>query len=412
MPSLTLTLLCFLLRAHSVALLCVQGAGEPDDIGVLDCLLEGYDVLLRPQNLTVVDISLLADSSTTPDETSLDYRFTLTVGHRYIDERLQFEPNNATSPAPLNAWYHMRRIWRPALTVLESRNDLSFDPEHAAMRIWPSGLIELTRSLVVDMRCRTIYELFPFDKPVCIMTFVVTGSTGNEVQLRWLNQYDDLTSSETVYSNTYLEATGRSDCPQEEMDQCNYTCLKALLLFARERTVYWVTVFIPGFILVTSSFMTFWLSLKAPQPRVMIGTTTRLNFLATARSFRNKVPAFYNLVAMNIWDSVGIIFIYMSLCEFILAVYIDRHPRANEEEDARYLEAIRKPGYVLTAKERFLLYFKRSNKQIAADIEWFSRIVIPGLYFLFIIGYFVAFQGHYHHEVGFTYGAFEKTIDL
>lgn len=98
MPSLTLTVLCFLLRAHSVALLCVQGAGEPDDIGVLDCLLEQYNVLERPKNLTVVDISLRTDSSTTPDETSLDYRFTVTLEHRYVDERLHFQPSNSTDP--------------------------------------------------------------------------------------------------------------------------------------------------------------------------------------------------------------------------------------------------------------------------------------------------------------------------
>ena len=98
MPSLTLTLLCFLLRAHSVALLCVQGPADPDDVGVLDCLLEQYNVFERPKNLTVVDITLRTESSTTPDETSLNYRLSMTLGHRYVDERLQFQPNNDSHP--------------------------------------------------------------------------------------------------------------------------------------------------------------------------------------------------------------------------------------------------------------------------------------------------------------------------
>lgn len=57
------------------------------------------------------------------------------------------------------------------------------------------------------------------------------------------------------------------------------------------------------------------------------GTTTRMNFLSTANNFRNKLPAISNLVALNLWDSVSIIFIYISLLEYIVADYLDRHPR-------------------------------------------------------------------------------------
>ena len=56
-------------------------------------------------------------------------------------------------------------------------------------------------------------------------------STANvfQVQLRWLNKYDKLTSSSTVFSNSYLEAEDRSDCPREEMQQFSYSCLKVIL---------------------------------------------------------------------------------------------------------------------------------------------------------------------------------------
>lgn len=39
----------------------------------------------------------------------------------------------------------------------------------------------------------------------------------------------------------------------------NYSCLKVDLIFTRDRAFYFTTVFIPGMILVTSSFITFWL---------------------------------------------------------------------------------------------------------------------------------------------------------
>jgi hypothetical protein len=54
----------------------------------------------------------------------------------------------------------------------------------------------------------------------------------------------------------------------------NYSCLKVDLIFTRDRAFYFTTVFIPGIILVTSSFITFWLEWNAVPARVMIGKVT------------------------------------------------------------------------------------------------------------------------------------------
>lgn len=51
----------------------------------------------------------------------------------------------------------------------------------------------------------------------------------------------------------------------------NYSCLKVILIFTRDRSFYFTTVFIPGIILVTSSFITFWLEWNAVPARSMIG---------------------------------------------------------------------------------------------------------------------------------------------
>lgn len=47
----------------------------------------------------------------------------------------------------------------------------------------------------------------------------------------------------------------------------NYSCLKVELTFTRDRAFYFTTVFIPGIILVTSSFITFWLEWNAVPAR-------------------------------------------------------------------------------------------------------------------------------------------------
>ncbi|OAD52048.1 Glutamate-gated chloride channel [Eufriesea mexicana] len=113
-------------------------------------------------------------------------------------------------------------------------------------------------------------------------------------------------------------------CQRRFEEQGNYSCLKVDLIFTRDRAFYFTTVFIPGIILVTSSFITFWLEWNAVPARVMIGVTTMLNFFTTSNGFRSTLPVVSNLTAMNVWDGVCMCFIYASLLEFVCVNYVGR----------------------------------------------------------------------------------------
>lgn len=110
----------------------------------------------------------------------------------------------------------------------------------------------------------------------------------------------------------------------------NYSCLRVDMTFNRDDAFYISTVFFPGIVLVTSSFITFWLEWNAVPARVMIGVTTMLNFFTTSNSFRSSLPVVSNLKAMYTWDSVCMFFIYVSLLEFVVVNYVGRkRPKHN-----------------------------------------------------------------------------------
>ena len=120
----------------------------------------------------------------------------------------------------------------------------------------------------------------------------------------------------------------------------DFSCLKVKLHFTRDKAFYWTTVFIPGkvmspcincynessegIILVTSSFVTFWIEWNAVPARVMLGVTTMLNFFTTSNGFRSNLPVVSNLTAMNLWDAVCMGFIYTSFLEFVVVNYLAR----------------------------------------------------------------------------------------
>ena len=99
-------------------------------------------------------------------------------------------------------------------------------------------------------------------------------------------------------------------------------------------------VFVPGLILVTSSFVTFWIEWNAEPARVMLGVTTMLNFFTTSNKFRAKLPVVSNLTAMNMWDGVCMFFIYASFLEFIVVNYLARWVQDPETQKKKRENAI------------------------------------------------------------------------
>jgi hypothetical protein len=104
----------------------------------------------------------------------------------------------------------------------------------------------------------------------------------------WKNDEDTLRKSPSLTTlNAYLHKNRTDDCDKDIKgnwrgkiefyfeiylfslfaSQGNYSCLKVELTFTRDRAFYFTTVFIPGIILVTSSFITFWLEWNAVPAR-------------------------------------------------------------------------------------------------------------------------------------------------
>lgn len=124
--------------------------------------------------------------------------------------------------------------------------------------------------------------------------------------------------------NAYMKRNETYRCNKRHNWRREFSCLSVLLVFSRDQSFYFSTVFVPGMVLVTSSFISFWLDVNAVPARVMIGVTTMLNFCTTTNSFRSKLPVVSDLNAMNLWDFACMFFIYASMIEFIIVNYIYR----------------------------------------------------------------------------------------
>ncbi|XP_073839563.1 pH-sensitive chloride channel 1 isoform X3 [Musca autumnalis] len=270
-----------------------------------------------------VNVTVLLLSLASPDESSLKYEVEFLLNQFWVDPRLQY--GNKSHYDFLNALHHHDSIWTPD-TYFSMHGDFKdpIIPMHFALRIFRNGTIMYSMRRHLILSCQGSLHIFPFDDPKC--TFSMESISYEEPQIRyvWTNGEVTLLKSPSLTTlNAYLIKNQTTACDQHSW-RGNYSCLRVDLIFTRDRAFYFTTVFIPGIILVTSSFITFWLEWNAVPARSMIGVTTMLNFFTTSNGFRSTLPVVSNLTAMNVWDGVCMCFIYASLLEFVCVNYMGR----------------------------------------------------------------------------------------
>ncbi|XP_023317111.1 glutamate-gated chloride channel isoform X2 [Trichogramma pretiosum] len=303
-----------------------------------------------------VNVSVLLLSLASPDESSLKYEVEFLLQQQWYDPRLRY--SNRSRYEFLNAIHHHNDIWLPD-TYFIMHGDFKdpLIPVHFALRIYRNGTVNYLMRRHLILSCQGRLNIFPFDDPLCSFAIESISYEQTAITYVWKNDEDTLRKSPSLTTlNAYLIQNQTITCPikaswrangqlivvdyEDEFDdfgdskcslcqrrfeeQGNYSCLKVDLIFTRDRAFYFTTVFIPGVILVTSSFITFWLEWNAVPARVMIGVTTMLNFFTTSNGFRSTLPVVSNLTAMNVWDGVCMCFIYASLLEFVCVNYVGR----------------------------------------------------------------------------------------
>ncbi|XP_026322345.1 glutamate-gated chloride channel isoform X20 [Hyposmocoma kahamanoa] len=321
-------LACLLMLSRASALTSDIFASGKSDKEILDNLLKNsrYDKRLRPpvEGVLTVNVSVLLLSLASPDESSLKYEVEFLLQQQWYDPRLRY--SNLSQYDYLNAIHHHEDIWLPD-TYFIMHGDFKdpIIPMHFALRIFRNGTINYLMRRHLILSCQGRLNIFPFDDPLCSFALESISYESSAITYVWKNDEDTLRKSPSLTTlNAYLIQNQTIPCPIKASWRGNYSCLKVDLIFTRDRSFYFTTVFIPGIILVTSSFITFWLEWNAVPARVMIGVTTMLNFFTTSNGFRSTLPVVSNLTAMNVWDGVCMCFIYASLLEFVCVNYVGR----------------------------------------------------------------------------------------
>ncbi|XP_025422491.1 glutamate-gated chloride channel-like isoform X1 [Sipha flava] len=292
------------------------------DKHILDYLLSPgkYDKRLLPsvQGPALVNVSVVLFTLSSPDESSLKYDIEFLLQQEWYDPRLRF--SNRTNYNVLNGIHHHDDVWLPD-TNFHMHGDFKQTqrPMRFTLSVYKDGRVEYTTRRHLVLLCEGSMNIFPFDQPLCTFSMESISYEKSDLKYVWKNNsYILMKSPYLKTSNAYLVRNRTYECASTGSWRGDYSCLQVEMIFSRDRTFYFATIFIPGLILVTSSFITFFLEWNAVPARTIIGVTTMLNYFTTSNSFRRTLPDVANLTAMNVWDGVCMSFVFASFVEFVI----------------------------------------------------------------------------------------------
>ena len=96
-------------------------------------------------------------------------------------------------------------------------------------------------------------------------------------------------------------------------------------IFSLIQLSYYVfTIYIPTFMTVCVSWMSFWLDHKSAPARVALTITTLLAMSTTTSSINNSLPPVAYTKAIDVWNNICVSFVFLALLEYALVNYAAR----------------------------------------------------------------------------------------
>ncbi|VDM23791.1 unnamed protein product [Toxocara canis] len=291
-----------------------------------------------------VAVNMYLRSISKVDDVNMEYSMHFTFREEWVDERLLFHSGSLAhivlSPG--------QKIWLPD-TFFQNEKDgkkHNIDTPNIMIRVYNStAKILYSCRLTLTLSCPMQLNDYPLDMQRCYIDYASYAYTTQDIVYHWKKERpiqikDGLRQSlpSFVLSDvktgncTSVTNTGKTWSQYRR----TYSCLRTIIELKREFSYYLLQLYIPSFMLVAVSWVSFWLDKDSVPARVTLGVTTLLTMTTQASGVNANLPPVSYTKAIDIWIGVCMAFIFGALLEFalvnwaarqdlIIATYRNRH---------------------------------------------------------------------------------------
>lgn len=327
-----------------------------------------YDATIAPDfekdYPTKVTIQLMLANVHSVSEISMDFSIDIFLRQKWIDERLSFEEHSDDTSLELDQKV-MDKIWVPDTYFSNEKRGLfhHITVPNKMMHLFRNGTVFYSLRLGLTLSCEMDLLTYPLDEQTCPIRIESYGYTIDNVKFIWDTSQAIIFEKMELAQFTLSESYTPSSCSRLSNTTGEFACLQAELHLRRNRGYYIIQIFVPSILIVTLSWVSFWLDLDAIPARISLGVLTVLTMTTQSSGARESLPKVSYVKAIDVWMSVCLIFVFASLLEF---AYV------NVQSRRRNVEIL---------NERKSIFWKTNvpldSRSRARRIDKLSRIFFP-----------------------------------
>ncbi|GMT17660.1 hypothetical protein PFISCL1PPCAC_8957, partial [Pristionchus fissidentatus] len=308
---------------------------------VLDRLINKttYDKRLRPMYGGVpvdVGITIHVSSISAVSEVDMDFTLDFYMRQTWKDPRLAFAdataPGEEKIPSLTVGVDYLDKLWKPDTFFPNEKKSFfhTATTHNSFLRIDPDGTVFTSQRLTVTATCPMKLQLFPMDSQRCRLEIESYGYTRAEIDYFWGTNksitaeahkavaFDSFTLpqfKQTRYIVNHTEAVTSSG---------KYVRLYVEVLLVRNMGFYSMNIVIPSMLIVTISWVSFWLNREASPARVGLGVTTVLTMTTLITTTNNSMPKVSYIKGLDVFLNFCFVMVFASLVEYAVVSYMNK----------------------------------------------------------------------------------------
>uniref|UniRef100_A0A3Q3DX46 Gamma-aminobutyric acid type A receptor subunit alpha5 n=1 Tax=Hippocampus comes TaxID=109280 RepID=A0A3Q3DX46_HIPCM len=306
---------------------------------ILDGLLDGYDNRLRPGlgKVTEIKTNIFVTSFGPVSDTEMEYTIDVFFRQSWKDERLCFE--GPMKMLPLNNLL-ASNIWTPDTFFLNGKKSIAHNmtTPNKLLRLQDDGTLLYTMAYPVSE------VVYTWDKGAA--KSVVVGEEGSR-----LNQY---------------HLIGQTAGTEDISTSRQYTVMMAHFYLKRKIGYFVIQTYMPCFMTVILSQVSFWLNRESVPARTVFVTTV-LTMTTLSISARNSLPKVAYATAMDWFIAVCYAFVFSALIEFATVNYFTKRSWAWDGKKAMEAQQPKQ-------RKDPLALSKKPNNACAAGVNYTANL--------------------------------------
>ncbi|WKY16398.1 hypothetical protein Q1695_001225 [Nippostrongylus brasiliensis] len=299
---------------------------DPEEVGlctsdkiIIERLIDNYKSFKTPSETgVIVWIEVWVQEVNSVNEITSDFDMDIYVTELWMDHALRYDH---MSPCKYNLSLNseiLDQIWKPNTVFINSKSaHIHKSPfKNVFLMIYPNGTVWVNYRVQVKGPCSMDFSAFPMDRQSCHLTLESFSYNNQEVDMQWTNWTDGLSllKKEIVLPDfvltNYSTSIERQIYPAGVWNELTMT-----FVFSRRYGWYIFQAYIPTYLTIFISWISFCLGPKMIPARTMLGVNSLLALTFQFGNIMRNLPRVSYVKALDVWMLVCLTFVFSSLLE-------------------------------------------------------------------------------------------------